>query len=452
MPEENKGTWRDIFKAFKHAISAQKLLVALVVVVWFNILNFAFFGGNMILANIGRSIGDAFAATFSGLNPIEGARAFLRIPGQFVPPFPADWSVAGKVLVGLAFYLLVWIPSSFFIGILARLSAVQIARGENIGLKEATRFAKRKYLSFLLPLVLVFAAFLIVGLIFNFIIGVIGYIPYFGEILVPLIAYPITILVSLAAVMIIVFGLLGAPLMAPAISVEGQDSFDALSRSYHYSVQRLGRYVIYLAVMFFFMAASIWFVDRMIVQKIEYISVQAYQFIPMNRVDLDTRDKEATKDEERIVKGQYERMIAAYRDTWPLQANHMVAVDSGGTEPILKWVTKKELKEIREKMEKESLAEPLVLADMKLTTGESIGGFILTFWLKGLRYLVGAFALSFFVTASTIIYFILRKQIDGAEFDEVYIEGEEEEFEFGEDFGEAAREKPGKESEGTPGE
>ena len=73
------------------------------------------------------------------------------------------------------------------------------------------------------------------------------------------------------------------------------------------------------------------------------------------------------------------------------------------------------------------------IVKIELESHEEVGGFILGVWLKGLYYLSGAFVISFFFTGSTIIYYILRKQIDGAELDEVYIEGEEEEFEFGEE-------------------
>ena len=71
--------------------------------------------------------------------------------------------------------------------------------------------------------------------------------------------------------------------------------------------------------------------------------------------------------------------------------------------------------------------EDYKIADINLSGSEEVGAFILGIWLKGLRYIVGAFAISFFFTGCTIIYFVLRKQIDGAETDEIYyMEGEEE--------------------------
>ena len=115
---------------------------------------------------------------------------------------------------------------------------------------------------------LVIAVFLLVGVGFNLVIGLVGYIPFVGEILVPVL-YPIAIIFGLLAVVTIVFGILGFPLMAPTIAVEGQDAFDALSRSYHYSVQRLGKYLICLILLFLFMVPCTWFMNTVIIDKIE---------------------------------------------------------------------------------------------------------------------------------------------------------------------------------------
>ena len=43
MAEEKKGCWCDIFKTFKYAISPQKILVALVGLIFFNVLCLAVF-------------------------------------------------------------------------------------------------------------------------------------------------------------------------------------------------------------------------------------------------------------------------------------------------------------------------------------------------------------------------------------------------------------------------
>ena len=57
---------------------------------------------------------------------------------------------------------------------------------------------------------------------------------------------------------------------------------------------------------------------------------------------------------------------------------------------------------------------------------------MLAFWVGLVWLLTVGFAYSYFWSASTLIYFLLRKDVDATEIEEVYIEEEEEEEE---DFG-----------------
>jgi len=464
MAEEKKGCWCDIFKTFKYAISPQKILVALIGLIVFNVLNLSFFGANFILAGAGRHLANALGLAFgssgaqSGINLIGAARELGQIFWSFVPINPRTAAFFDVVRVGV-FYLIVWLVFAAIVGVITRISAVQVARDENIGIKEALRFAMRKYLSYFAPPVLVIVAFLIVGILFNFVLSLLNLIPTVGPTLFAL-AFPIMIILGLVAVVVILFGLLGSPLMGPAIGVEGQDTFDALSRAYHYSIQRLGKYVLYMIVLLFFMCVSTWFIDAFIVKGIYSVTGRAAAL-----AGFESGQKEGqAKQEEPVMQGRYNRMASAYIETWPFKANYYVIHEGeklegihereqksrGGLVPydekqlqpgndtiIGETILKdgaKELTVIRggSKMylvDKEA-GKDYVIAKIELQSGENVGGFILGIWLKGLRYLVGAFAISFFFTGCTIIYYVLRKQIDGAELDEVYMESEDEEFNF----------------------
>jgi hypothetical protein len=441
MAEEKKGSWCDIFKTFKYAISPQKLLVALIGLVVFNLLSIAFFQENPMFITAGEHLGKAFSLAAgqpvppyntmpeagvnlpdSGINLLGAAKELAQVPLSFVlgPKAGATlsesrWHYARLVL----FYLCVWVVFAAIVGVITRISAVQVARDENIGLKEGFKFSLYKYPSYFVPPVLVVIAFLIVGVLLNFVIGLLNLIPVVGPTIFAIL-FPVCLLLGLAAVVVMVFGVLGSPLMGPAIGVEGQDTFDALSRAYHYSIQRLGRYVLYMVVLLFFMAVSVWFVKTFIIQGIDSVTKEAFV---LSGLGTDLQDQkppvraalegEANQDGEKV--SRYERMVQAYRYTWPLRANYIV--ERNGS---LMLVGEKEEGDVVEMA-------------IELDGGEEVGGFILGIWLKGLYYLIGAFAISFFFTGSTIIYYILRKQIDGAELDEVYMEGEEEEFEFGEE-------------------
>jgi len=340
---------------------------------------------------------------------------------------------------------------------------------ENIGIKEGLRFAGRKYLSYFAPPVLVVIAFLVVGILLNFILSLPNLIPTVGPTLFAL-AFPIMVVLGLAATVVILFGLLGSPLMGPAIGVEGQDTFDALSRAYHYSIQRLGRYVLYLVVLLFFMCISTWFIDAFIVRGICAVTGRAATLAGLG---MDETAAVKSDQGEALMQGRYNKMSSAYMETWPFRADRLVIREGETLDNIHKktgpgeyyaadeyqpWRDDiigektltdgtKEYKVVRGGYKQlivgnaDPTKKDVVVAKIELQRDEDVGGFILGIWLKGLRYLVGAFAISFFFTGCTIVYFILRKQIDGAELDEVYIESEDEEFEFGEEVEQTEKEK-----------
>ena len=145
MPSKEKGTWRDVFRTFKYSISINKLLVGFLAVVWFNILDFFCFSGNSICNNVYRHISEAFDALFIRTDFVLSGQLFLKIPSAFIPPFAAETPAGLQLLYTILFYLAVWIPVAFLFGVITRISAVQVARDENIGLKESFAFARRKY-------------------------------------------------------------------------------------------------------------------------------------------------------------------------------------------------------------------------------------------------------------------------------------------------------------------
>ena len=63
-----------------------------------------------------------------------------------------------------------------------------------------------------------------------------------------------------------------------------------------------------------------------------------------------------------------------------------------------------------------------------MNTGQQIGAVIVGFWLTLIFLMMVGFAYSYFWTFTTIIYFLLRQQIDHQDFDEVYYEEDEEAY------------------------
>ncbi len=67
----------------------------------------------------------------------------------------------------------------------------------------------------------------------------------------------------------------------------------------------------------------------------------------------------------------------------------------------------------------------------RLQWWNQIGAFLVAIWLGILFLLILGFSYSYFWSASTIVYMLLRRNVDAAEMDEVYLEDEEGEGAFG---------------------
>lgn len=163
----------------------------------------------------------------------------LTLPFQFM--FREDIGLRGlmySILCGL-WALAVW---SLVGGIMTRTVALQLTRQETIPWGQAHNFAVRHWLDYftapLYPLLGVLLATLpvmVLGLIAQFNIGA-----YLAAIL-----WPLVLLAGLFMALLLLGLFFGWPLMWSTVSVEGNDAFDALSRSYAYVYQRPLHYLFY---------------------------------------------------------------------------------------------------------------------------------------------------------------------------------------------------------------
>lgn len=207
-----------------------------------------------------------FAATISGAPgmppPAPPSEQEIRVVPGWSPegPIPASWTLLSSpalealqhrdisfrdmvclLLCGLL-SVAVW---AYFGAAICRIAAVQLASGEQVGLGAALRYACRKWLSYcaapLLPIGGVFLA--------SIPVIVLGWIIYTNVgLLLGAILWPLVLVAGLLMTLLLLGLLFGWPLMWATISVEGTDSFDALSRSYAYTFQRPLHYLFYTAV------------------------------------------------------------------------------------------------------------------------------------------------------------------------------------------------------------
>ncbi len=265
-------------------------------------------------------------------------------------------------------FLLVW---SIFGGAIARIAAIHIARDEKLSIRQALRFSTGKLLSFLfaplIPLIImtVLALLIAAG-------GLLLYIPFAGPILAGCIFF-LTLACGFVMTLVL-FGTVGGfNLMYPTIAVEGSDSFDAISRSFSYVYARPWRMLFYTAVSVAYGALT-------------FLFLRLFIFIMLSLVH--------------------------YFQTWFL-AKH-------GDGAYGHWQSMWPPPEM--------FRLPYDIDYSSLTPGQKIGAGILSFWIYLTISMLGAFAISFYFSANTIIYYLMRQEVDATELDDVFIEQSDEEF------------------------
>jgi len=65
---------------------------------------------------------------------------------------------------------------------------------------------------------------------------------------------------------------------------------------------------------------------------------------------------------------------------------------------------------------------------LTLRWDQDIAASLVAFWVYLAVGMLGAFAISFYFTANTIIYYLMRHEVDATELDDVYLEQSEEDF------------------------
>jgi len=282
----------------------------------------------------------------------------------------AEHSVLAVVMIVEA--LAVW---ALLGGAVCRIAALHACRDEKISIRQALRFSAGKFLSFfsapLIPLAIIFTIGLMVsigGLVLN--------IPVVGPIVVGALFF-LAVLAGLAIAFLLIGLLGGASLMYPTIAVEGSDSFDAISRSFSYVYARPFRTLLYGLV-------------ALIYGIITYLFVRLFVYLALSTVHFFLKWFVWTGGEG----------LSSEADK----------VDVLWTAPQF-----------------QSLFGPFSWSAM--SGPEKIGAFLIGAWVFLAAASVAAYLISFFSSASTCIYLLLRRKVDATDLDGVYVEEAPEEFE-----------------------
>ena len=270
-----------------------------------------------------------------------------------------EWGEYLVLIVLVLGLMMIW---SVFAGAITRLTALELGRGEKTGLKDSISFVMRKFWSYfwspLTPIlgVLFFIACNVAG-------GLLGKIEFAGEIAVA-VGFPLAILSGFLIVFLGIVGVIGFILMFPAISSEGSDAFDAISRAYSYVLSR----------------------------PLHFLSL----FITL------------------IVCGMILTFVAGYGACLVMKTSYFtVGLGMGG-----------KLNEIRVFIAGLSGGSDTITSLNPMSM--RIAALFFMLYIVLIKIIVGSIIIAFTGSASTIAYLIMRKDVDGTEMDDIYVEANEE--------------------------
>jgi hypothetical protein len=342
--------WVRLFRLFGVATDAKKLILAALglVLVWagWDVLDRIFPGSREITPAVAppspflhQLFNIQQVATYADAvsDPIRmPARPFLAIFGLGQGALPFLHALAATLWV-----VLVW---GVMGGAIARIAVLQVAVGEYVSLPTAVRFAVGKLRALvgapLTPVIGVgfFATLCAVqGLLYWIpgdvgatIAGIFAFLPLLAGLVMAL------ILVGLAA---------GWPLMVATVAAEGEDAFDALSRTYSYVFQRPGRYAAYV-LLSWILGAIGFFVITAFASAITHLAAWALAF--------------------------------------------------GGPDDVIH-------------------------ASFNLdSSAAGVAAVVHTFWLRLVTLLAFSWVYSFFWSTASTIYLLLRHDVDGTAWDDIY--------------------------------
>ncbi len=268
-----------------------------------------------------------------------------------------------------AIFLVIW---SVFGGAICRIAAVHVARDEKLSIRSALMFSGGKFLSFLFAPIIPLLIVVVIGLLVALGSSLVN-IPYIGPIIVGL-----AFIVALGAgflMALVLLGLIGGfNLMYPTVAVEGSDSFDAISRSFSYLYARPWRLAFYTILSVVYGAASYLFVRFFI----SVMLVLTHRFAGM--AIFTTTDS----------------AVPLWTSMWP----------SPSTAARLTYD----------------------IDTLGLSFAQEIGARLIWFWVHLVIAMLGAFAISFYFSSNTIIYYLMRREVDATDLDDVYLEQSDDEF------------------------
>jgi hypothetical protein len=299
-----------------------------------------------------------------------------------------QWLVTQHPVFFIIYAIAYFAIFAFFGGAICRSAAVEAARDEVISPMDALRYARQKFGGLALAPGLpagIFAGVLVVFVVCS----ILGVIPWLGELLTGIL-FGLALLGGFALAMILIGTVLGLHLTWPTIAAEGSDGFDAVSHAFAYVSQRPWYAAFYSWVLLLYGAVCF-----VVVRLIALTTLKLTHVCSDWGMSFFGAAGSARTD-----------AVSKLDAMWHMPAwsdlSFLPAASGHGF-----WGA--------------MYAAPL-------NWSESIAAALIAIWVFLVVGLVGAFAVSFFFCGSTQMYFLLRRNVDAVDYDEIYYEEAEPEL------------------------
>ncbi|MFN3466083.1 MAG: hypothetical protein ACK4WF_00070 [Candidatus Brocadiales bacterium] len=234
---ERKENWQDMYYAFWSAFDIKRVLLG-------------FLGMTMTLLWVSGILWVFSTVKFINTGPSTLLITLLQPPtaaacqllNAFITAFASgNW----KAYLPLAFMLLgllaIW---SLAGGAITRVASLDYAKGSGIGFKDSIKYSASKFWSYYwAPVAPMLGALFFVLL--NGIAGLLGKIKFLEVLLV--LGFPLILLFSFLTLFVVIIGVIGCWLMIPTIIADGTDAFDSMSRAYSYVLSQPIKYFTFIA-------------------------------------------------------------------------------------------------------------------------------------------------------------------------------------------------------------
>jgi hypothetical protein len=391
----------NIFRTFRFAIQPGKLIIALLAVAVLVLAGLAMdYSQTALTASGPAGFGNAPSqqnAAYEGMGHSAGVFAtlwsfcsvsFNHFVYSLVTANMQDASSDALMIVGAIWwaaryhplYTAIYLAIALVVmavagGAICRSAALQFARDERPGLIESLRFSMHRLSDLVAAPLWAFGIIVIMGLML-FLFGLLGNIPLgIGPVVIGAIS-PLAVFMGFLMTVFIVGLAAGGSLMFPAIAYEGSDGMDAMGRAFGYIYTRPWRMAFYTLV-------------AMVYGAICYLFVRLFAYLIL----LGTRT-----------------FLASGCWGYCQQAS----TDNGRTTRLIDAIWPKPTFDSFPGIQLASL-----------TTPEKAGAVLAAIPHFIVAGLVIAFLVSFFFCASTVIYALLRKHVDGEGFDTIFMRTED---------------------------